>query len=231
MAGGAGRRLVAPLCTSSSATAKGGAEVGGKAGRRLGEKVANKPMTAAQKGNFFEIRELKHHGGKLFVASDKVTPAHKALPFPSFPVHRLSDDQDVKMGEILTSGKVTLVAASFKNIGYNMLQPWTDAAEKQCDVDTIFLSFIESRLLKLLRGTMLHSMRGSFAPALHDRTFVYFGDTEDIRESLDIPNRLSGFVYLVDGAGRVRWSGCGNTTDEELQSMVKCCFELQKENL
>jgi len=36
-----------------------------------------------------------------------------------------------------------------------------------------------------------------------------FGDTWSFRKSLRIRNKLTGYVFLVDKKGRVRWRGTG----------------------
>jgi len=37
---------------------------------------------------------------------------------------------------------------------------------------------------------------------------------------LHVTNKLVGHVFLVDGAGRVRWHGCGEASEEEVGSLL-----------
>ncbi|KAL2654259.1 hypothetical protein R1flu_022387 [Riccia fluitans] len=54
------------------------------------------------------------------------------------------------------------------------------------------------------------------------RTLYAFGDLYYLRKELGIPNMLSGYVFLVDTKGRVRWRASGFATAEELASMISC---------
>ena len=57
--------------------------------------------------------------------------------------------------------------------------------------------------------------------------------------NLLLPNKYTGYVYLVDKYNRVRWRGCGltltTTSDngeiiqEEIEDLVKCTNALLKE--
>ena len=40
-------------------------------------------------------------------------------------------------------------------------------------------------------------------------------------------NKLVGHVFLVDGAGRVRWHGCGDASEEEVGSLLALVDELR----
>lgn len=39
-------------------------------------------------------------------------------------------------------------------------------------------------------------------------------------------NMYTGYVYLVDGIGRVRWAGSGGGDEEEVANMIRCAKEL-----
>ena len=58
--------------------------------------------------------------------------------------------------------------------------------------------------------------------------------------NLLLPNKYTGYVYLVDKYNRVRWRGCGLTlsssgegegevVQEEIQNLIRCTNELLKE--
>lgn len=56
-----------------------------------------------------------------------------------------------------------------------------------------------------------------------------FGDTWSFRRSLRIRNKLTGYVFLVDKKGRVRWRGTGFSTGSEVQSLCNALKKLQDE--
>ncbi|KAL2623847.1 hypothetical protein R1flu_008092 [Riccia fluitans] len=84
-------------------------------------------------------------------------------------------------------------------------------------VDSWFLSLrsVRSLLLKSMSSPVLST--GSQPPG---RTLYAFGDSYYFRKELGIPNMLSGYVFLVDTKGRVRWRASGFATAEELASMI-----------
>jgi hypothetical protein len=48
----------------------------------------------------------------------------------------------------------------------------------------------------------------------------------DIATKLLLPNKFTGYAYLIDDLGRVRWRGCGKAEDEDLEALYKCAQEL-----
>uniref|UniRef100_A0A0D9WDD2 Uncharacterized protein n=1 Tax=Leersia perrieri TaxID=77586 RepID=A0A0D9WDD2_9ORYZ len=84
------------------------------------------------------------------------------------------------------------------------------------------VSFIDSWLFSSspLKGLFIKMMRKSNNP---QRNIVYsFGDHYYFRKGLNIRNLLTGYIYLVDRLGRVRWQGFGSATQEELSSLTAC---------
>ncbi|KAL2937514.1 Mitochondrial ATPase complex subunit ATP10, partial [Bienertia sinuspersici] len=62
------------------------------------------------------------------------------------------------------------------------------------------------------------------------RQFVYsFGDHYYFRKELKILNLLTGYVFLLDKFGRIRWQGYGEATADELSSLLSCTSHLLEE--
>ncbi|CAI5966677.1 unnamed protein product [Closterium sp. NIES-64] len=112
-------------------------------------------------------------------------------------------------------------------------------------VCAVHISWIESWLLSTrpVRSWLLSSLRGAEAKQQArladgvgsegvDRvlTNVYaFGDTWDFRKKLGIINRLTGYAFLVDGKGRVRWRASGIASDDEVTCLLSTTDKLLKE--
>eukprot|EP01084_Bolivina_argentea_P091296 164363_1 len=188
---------------------------------------------AAQKGNFFEMREWRHHHGKVFTASDQITTTDESKSFPSsFSVCRLSDGYASSIKDILgCHSKPRLVAVSFKSVGSDMLPSWTKPFTELMGGTLVIVNFVESVILGLMKGAMMSGMRKSLDPSAHQYTWVHFGNATPLLECdfLHISNRLSCYVYLVDSSGLVRWAGCGQASDLEIESLKKCYSELMLE--
>jgi ATP10 protein len=46
---------------------------------------------------------------------------------------------------------------------------------------------------------------------------------------LELPNKYTGYAYLLDQQNRVRWRGCGQAEEGEIQAMIKCAELLVEE--
>lgn len=51
---------------------------------------------------------------------------------------------------------------------------------------------------------------------------------EMVREPLGMENKHTGYVYLVDAKGRIRWAGCGKAAPGEAESLEVCAEVLLK---
>lgn len=53
------------------------------------------------------------------------------------------------------------------------------------------------------------------------RQVHYFGDVSVVTEGLEMNNRLTGYVFVVDNDGRIRWRTTGKLTEAESHSMMQ----------
>ena len=48
----------------------------------------------------------------------------------------------------------------------------------------------------------------------------HFGDSSSLAHDLAMPNRLTGYVFVLDASGRIRWRDSGTMQDGEGRSMI-----------
>lgn len=194
------------------------------------------------RGYFADISEIRKNGGKIAMANKTLIPLGAAIKFPDLEVN-LSD------GSIRTlpiaSGKSTresiekpgplaeLLCLSFRASSQIMVESWSvpfvDAFHASAEVQAYEVSFIDSWLLSRgpIRKMFLKMMKKSANPS---REIVYsFGDHYDLRKKLQILNLLTGYIFLLDRFGRIRWQGFGLATEEELSSLLSCTSLLLEE--
>ena len=94
--------------------------------------------------------------------------------------------------------------------------------------DVVRIVINEGRVVKLLSPFITSGTKKNVPESDHANTLLYFGDAEEFRDILRMHNIYTGYVFLVDGIGRVRWAGSGEGTDEEIQSMLRFAQELTK---
>ncbi|CCE88574.1 Piso0_001343 [Millerozyma farinosa CBS 7064] len=86
-----------------------------------------------------------------------------------------------------------------------------------------------------IKHLMVNLSKGSIRKILPaERRSSYFVIPEsvfsfDARQKLMCDNRPSGYIYLVDPQGRLRWATSGNATDDERNLFWKCVNGLEKE--
>ncbi|KAL2612365.1 hypothetical protein R1flu_024057 [Riccia fluitans] len=192
------------------------------------------------RGYFDDFKELKRTGGKVALARQNLLPAIGAVQFPKLtaydtqgravvlPINYVEGSDKSQTGALK---KGTLVCLAFRASAQSMIDSWTKlfltSFHSSQSVELLQVSVVDSWFLSLrpVRSLLLKSMSssvlstGSQPP---ERTLYAFGDSYYFRKELGIPNMLSGYVFLVDTKGRVRWCASGFATAEELASMISC---------
>jgi ATPase complex subunit ATP10 len=101
------------------------------------------------------------------------------------------------------------------------------------NVALVELALIESVVMGVwpFRNILMKNGGASQGKYTINATYLYqfVRDTDSIRNALQMTNRLTGYVYLVDSLGRVRWRGSGNPSDKEIDMMLQCSSQLVKE--
>ncbi|KAG2616720.1 mitochondrial ATPase complex subunit ATP10-like [Panicum virgatum] len=208
-------------------------------------KLANKEAIEKEKarlkdemsrGYFADISEIRKNHGKIATASKVIIPEVDAVKFPDLAVESpdggalhlplvvpaLQDD-DVEAGDGVIPD-ASLVCLSFRASSQKMTESWSspflDAFGADKNIHVYEVSFIDSWLLSLgpVRRVFLKVMRKSNNP--HRHVVYAFGDHYDFRKKLQIINLLTGYIYLVDREGRIRWRGFGSATEEEVSSLT-----------
>lgn len=206
------------------------AEAKAKAKARLTDEIG--------RGYFEDISEIRKNGGKIAVANEVIIPEADAVKFPSLVLDSpaggvlqlplvaspLGDSSPEAGGSVVPDA--LLVCLSFRASSQKMAESWIlpflDEFGAAGKVQAYEVSFIDSWLLSSspVKRAFLKMTRKSSNPQRH---VVYaFGDHYDFRKELQIVNLLTGYIYLVDRLGRIRWQGFGLATKEELSSLTAC---------
>lgn len=201
------------------------------------------------RGYFADISELKKHGGKISEANKIIIPAMAAVKFPALDV-TYSDGTNLSLPTVfnakgvdtstVTVPNASLMCLSFRASSQTMVNTWTtpfvDAFSNSKAVQLYEVSFIDSWLLTRspIKKLLLRMMRKPDPKEKKDvlqRQIVYFfGDHYYFRKDLKILNLLTGYIFLLDKFGRIRWQGSGVASKEELASLLACTSLLLEEN-
>lgn len=179
-----------------------------------------------KRGHFDDFKQLRDTGGKLFQGSASLTPTSVSERFPSVVVST-SDGQE---GVLRTEGKgAVLVCAACRDGAQPMIDRWATAFDDAlCDKDgvgIVELSIVDSKIMSLWPfRRMLYAQQSGFDGKykMDDAQSVFlFSGKEGYQNLLGMmDNRLTGYVFLLDRDGRIRWRGCGFPTEEEVRWLV-----------
>ncbi|XP_004487551.1 uncharacterized protein [Cicer arietinum] len=194
------------------------------------------------RGYFADMAEFKQHGGKVAAANKVIIPAMAAVKFPDIEVS-FSDGKTMKLPIRVSDNpvdsdkssvpKASLVCLSFRAISQEMINSWSvpfaKAFSNSNNVQLYQVSFIDSWLLcrspikrLLLRAMKKPNLNEESKDALQGKMVYSFGDHYYFRKELKILNLLTGYIFLLDNFGRVRWQGFGVATEDELSSLLSC---------
>ena len=198
-----------------------------------------------KRGYVNDFKELRANQGKVFAASDSLWGSEASKPFPALPfVNR--EDKPAQVPVVAAddgSVKATLVCIAFRNGAEEMLLSWSDPFKSQFAGDSSTrvceLSLVDSALMgswpfrgMILRGAgpvrAAPTSPGDSLPIMHPSTdyVFHFGETREARKALGITNMLTGYVFLLDSRGRVRWRGSGMSEQWEVDALLRCSMQL-----
>ncbi|KAJ4752307.1 Mitochondrial ATPase complex subunit ATP10 [Rhynchospora pubera] len=179
------------------------------------------------RGYFADISEMRKNGGKIAVANKILIPEVAAVKFPELEVN-LTDCTTMKL-PVVTGDKnpdVSLMCLSFRESSQRMVESWSlpflDKFGGDTNIQIYEVSFVDSWLLSLgpIKRSFIKIMKKSSKP--HQHIVYALGDHYYFRKQLHILNLLTGYVFLLDRVGRIRWQGFGTATDEELSNLLSC---------
>ncbi|XP_017435161.1 uncharacterized protein LOC108341972 isoform X1 [Vigna angularis] len=194
-----------------------------------------------KRGYFADMAEFKQHGGKIGVANKVIIPAMTAVKFPDLEVS-FSDGKTMKLpirvsdlavdSDKSSVPKASLVCLSFRASSQEMINSWSapflEAFGKSKGVHLYQVSFIDSWLLcrppikRFLLWTMKKPNNHESKDILEKHMVYSFGEHYYFRKELQILNLLTGYIFLLDNFGRVRWQGFGLAKEDEISSLHSC---------
>lgn len=196
-------------------------------------------------GYFWAIKELASTNKKPILSNDAVIPASEAERFPFLGDMVNLKGEPASVPDFFTrhnrskdaSAKCTLVAISYKDFGAQLLPSWIDpfdmafrkGVNNESDrYEVVRIIINEGAMVKLLSPFITSGTKKNVPETDHANTLMYYGDAEEFRDILRMHNIYSGYVFLVDGIGRVRWAGSGEGTEEEIHTMIGIARDLTK---
>ena len=124
------------------------------------------------------------------------------------------------------------ISFSFKSWGATLSNSWLQpflASDLGGVIPCLDISVVEWRFLNLVKGSFINKSKEVVPEVRWHKTAYAFGGLMEFATKLLLPNKFTGYAYLVDSAGRVRWRACGSATPDEAERMIKVAHMLYKE--
>lgn len=194
-----------------------------------------------------EIKSVLKHKGKLFVSvSAQLSPPDKSTYFPS-PEAVLGDGRnkacikningdEVDVLKMIKKCKATLLFVTFTEYGSNMTKPWKEAFEQytsgQVDsrLQCLDLSISENYVITWLESYVMKNLKSVVPAHMHNNTMVTFlknnEQTIKFKETLQITNSKTCYVFILDQQGRIRWRAVGSPEGKETEFMLSAIQQL-----
>lgn len=180
--------------------------------------------------------------GRVFKPDSSLLPTNDPLPFPIIEGFNLNAEP-VKIPVDQTCD-VKLIGLSLRG-GFDYVKSWVDPFEAEFKdnkrVEIVEICLHDYGFLKYFRSSFIKNLKLEVPESNFQRTVLSFGNAYEVAVNLLLPNKYTGYVYLVDKYNRVRWRGCGLTlstpkgggeegvVQEEIESLVRCTRELLQE--
>lgn len=190
--------------------------------------------------------------GRAFEADTALLPAKNATVFPLVKGYTLTLQNTQIPDTILQQAlgptptstpaispkkqNIRLIAFSFKHYGFTLVRTWLTpfmlkyGGGPLASIPILEICFVEYGFLSLTKNVFASNLKTQIDPSQHSLTALSFGGVMDFAASLQLPNKYTGYVYLVDGKNRVRWRGCGACSGEkEMEGLYRVVEELKTE--
>lgn len=194
---------------------------------------------------FYESTSFSNTNGKIFTPPVSYFKADKSKYFPDFICKNIEGNQ-TSLFDILVQKKVNIVRlfstmsgencikTYFEQDGTNLANDGYEQFEKLYPNSQMIDINIPSNWAK---GFLINLSSNSIKKLIPEgRRSNYFILPEhtlqyDVRQKLNCDNMCSGYIYLLDQEGKIRWATSGYANEEELKLMWKCVKGLEAEKL
>ena len=185
------------------------------------------------------LRDLRLTDEKPILSNTKLIPESRAKVFPflkgleCLDTSASPEDRTVDIPSYWLrknrlrdpSAQCTLVGIAFRDFGYKHLNDWllplSQTFAKNDRVETVRLNINEGFFSRyFLKGLITSSMRRNTPPKELSSTYIHFAsDLRNFRDPIRAHNLIPGYIYLLDGLGRVRFAGSGPPSSEEVERL------------
>lgn len=191
----------------------------------------------------YEVKSFENTKGKIFTPPVSYFRQVKSLYFPDFIAKTLAGNQRSLYDSL--DNRLSIVKLFSSVAGEQCTRSYFKVENKDYysqDYDTFVEEYPHTQILDVnmpqswIKGFVTNlstgNLRKTLKPALrYENYFILPGHimSAEIREQLYCDNQCSGYIYIVDSMGKIRWATSGYATPEDLKLMWKVVKGVQRE--
>lgn len=188
---------------------------------------------------FYESKSFANTEGKIFSPPVSYFKRDKAKYFPNFTGYTLSNHKE-SLYDIL-KGKVTILRIFSTISGENCTNTYVEKHLSKDGYEEFLQKYPHAQIVDLnipqswIKGMFVKlaksNLRNIVAPARHDKYFILPNSmfSVDVKKTLKCDNMCSGYLYVLDDEGRIRWATSGYADNEEEAVLWKTVKGIEKE--
>ncbi|KAL8280572.1 hypothetical protein RQP46_006895 [Phenoliferia psychrophenolica] len=195
--------------------------------RRLNER--KHLVKEVSKGYFHDYNELRHEGGKAWLAPSTLIRPDLARYFPDIEGVRLTDKAVTHTTDLFKNKVSVVVFSSFQSSEEHInsfVRPTLSDLSADPSFQYVYINLQENPLKGFLVTMFLSSLRQKIPKEQQASYLLSHQSLEYLREPMGMTNKHVGYVFLVDDQCRIRWAGCDWATPVEEESLRKCAHVL-----
>lgn len=181
---------------------------------------------------FREWSNMRHHKGKSFIAPPRLFRADRALYFPNLQGQTLAEDKKVRDTTPTLSDKISVVSVFSSAWAEHQVSSFVSEKANAELHEVVRDSGAMAQMVQInieenaLKAGLISLFKPSLRRKMGEREWTkYFvvkkGLTDEMRDAIGLLNSKVGYIYLLDGACRIRWAGSGVAEGDEKDGLVK----------
>lgn len=194
-----------------------------------------------QHSPFYDSKSFENTKGKIFLPPVSFFKQSKALYFPNFEGDTLVNNKRTLYNVL--KNKVTILRMSSSISGENCTNSYVEDYLSSPGYDSFLKKYPRSQIVDVnipqswIKGFFVtlakNNIKKTIPPARHDQYFVLSHKlfSGEIKRTLKCDNACSGYLYILDETGKIRWATSGVADDEESSVLWRSVRALERELL
>jgi len=196
------------------------------------------------RSGMYDVYIYRKTKGKIFYSPPSYWKAEKALYMPNLVGEDLLSSK-LKGTTSVLKGKVSIVRIFTSQVGEKQSQSFFKLSDQDYltpkgyeeflsahpNSQIVDINITENAIKALSVKISKSGIRKITNSSRHDKYFIVpkKGLDMKLKESIQLLNTYTGFIYVIDHEGRIRWAACGDASEKERNMLWRTVRGLETE--